>query len=44
MRNGYTASDLLTNFLGEFTFGNAEEYSVKTQKQPPELFHIKTCS
>ena len=36
--NGYTASDLLTNFMGEFTFCNAEEYSVKTQKQPPKVF------
>ena len=42
--NGYTASDLLTNFMGEFTFCNAEEYSVKTQKQPPKVFYIKRCS
>ena len=31
MRNDYTASDLLTNFMSEFTFCNAEEYSVKTE-------------
>ena len=34
----------LTNFMGEFTFCNAEEYSVKTQKQPPKVFYIKRCS
>ena len=30
--------------MGEFTFCNAEEYSVKTQKQPPKVFYIKRYS